>query len=64
MSSCPDRSSRTSTRQHALASARKVARCEIRELEPNVVSVASNGATKLASVVRSLPVPDLLAVDT
>ncbi|MFF0148604.1 S-DNA-T family DNA segregation ATPase FtsK/SpoIIIE [Amycolatopsis sulphurea] len=47
----------------ALASARKVARCQIRELEPNVVSVDFQRRDQLASVVRSLPVPDLLAVD-
>ncbi|WP_208630113.1 FtsK/SpoIIIE domain-containing protein [Amycolatopsis kentuckyensis] len=47
----------------ALASARKVARCQVRELEPNVVSVDFQRRDLLGSVVHSLLVPDLLAAD-
>jgi S-DNA-T family DNA segregation ATPase FtsK/SpoIIIE len=47
----------------ALASARKVARVQIRELEPNVVSIDFQRRDLLASTVTCLPVPDLAAVD-
>jgi S-DNA-T family DNA segregation ATPase FtsK/SpoIIIE len=43
----------------ALAVARKVARCQIRELEPNVVSIDFQCRDLLASVVSCMPVPDI-----
>ncbi|WP_410621765.1 FtsK/SpoIIIE domain-containing protein [Amycolatopsis sp. cmx-8-4] len=47
----------------ALAVARKVTRCQIRELEPDVVSIDFMRRDLLASPVACLPVPDLVAVD-
>jgi S-DNA-T family DNA segregation ATPase FtsK/SpoIIIE len=47
----------------ALAVARKVARCQIRELEPNVVSIDFQRRNLLASVVSCMPVPDIAPVD-
>ncbi|MGW4485421.1 FtsK/SpoIIIE domain-containing protein [Amycolatopsis sp. NPDC004368] len=47
----------------ALAVARKVARCQVREQAPNVVSIDFQRRDLLSSVVRSLPVPDLVAVE-
>ncbi|MFF4597107.1 FtsK/SpoIIIE domain-containing protein [Amycolatopsis sp. NPDC001319] len=47
----------------ALAVARKVARCQVRELEPNVVSIDFQRRDLLGSVVRSSPVRDLVAVE-
>ncbi len=47
----------------ALTSARKVARCQVRELAPNVVSIDFQRRDLLGGVVHSLPVPDLLAAD-
>ncbi|WP_245787561.1 FtsK/SpoIIIE domain-containing protein [Amycolatopsis saalfeldensis] len=47
----------------ALAVARKVTRCQIRELEPDVVSIDFMRRDLLASPVTCLPVPDLVAVD-
>ncbi|WP_329056587.1 FtsK/SpoIIIE domain-containing protein [Amycolatopsis sp. NBC_01488] len=47
----------------ALASARNVARCQVRELAPNVVSIDFQRRDLLGNVVHSLPVPDLLAAD-
>ncbi|WP_410666966.1 FtsK/SpoIIIE domain-containing protein [Amycolatopsis sp. cmx-4-68] len=47
----------------ALASARKVARCQVRELEPNVVSVDFQRRDQLASVVQSLAVPELVTLE-
>jgi S-DNA-T family DNA segregation ATPase FtsK/SpoIIIE len=46
----------------ALASARKVARCQVRELEPNVVSVDFQRRDQLATLVPSPAIPDLVAV--
>ncbi|MGV9363686.1 FtsK/SpoIIIE domain-containing protein [Amycolatopsis sp. NPDC003731] len=47
----------------ALAVARKVTRCQIRELEPDVVSIDFMRRDLLASPVTCLPVPDLISVD-
>ncbi|WP_410589726.1 FtsK/SpoIIIE domain-containing protein [Amycolatopsis sp. lyj-23] len=47
----------------ALAVARKVTRCQIRELEPDVVSIDFMRRDLLADPVACLPVPDLVAVD-
>ncbi|KDN19465.1 FtsK/SpoIIIE domain-containing protein [Amycolatopsis rifamycinica] len=47
----------------ALASARKVARCQVRELEPNVVSVDFQRRDQLASVVQSPAVPELVTLE-
>ncbi|HEV7976366.1 MAG TPA: FtsK/SpoIIIE domain-containing protein [Amycolatopsis sp.] len=47
----------------ALASARKVSRCQIRELSPNVVSIDYQRRDLLSKVVSSLPVPDIASVD-
>ncbi len=50
----------------ALASARKVARCQVRELEPNVVSVDFQRRDQLATVVPPpavLELPDRSSVD-
>ncbi|WP_328606256.1 FtsK/SpoIIIE domain-containing protein [Amycolatopsis sp. NBC_00345] len=46
-----------------LATARKVTRCQVRELEPNVVSLDFMRRDLLASAVSCLPLPDLVAVD-
>ncbi|MEU0793844.1 FtsK/SpoIIIE domain-containing protein [Amycolatopsis sp. NPDC005961] len=42
----------------ALASARKVARCQVRELEPNVVSVDFQRRDQLAALVHSPALPE------
>ncbi|WP_116201949.1 FtsK/SpoIIIE domain-containing protein [Amycolatopsis circi] len=42
----------------ALAVARKVARCQVRELEPNVVSIDFQRHDRLSSVVSCLPLPE------
>ncbi|MFI9452960.1 FtsK/SpoIIIE domain-containing protein [Amycolatopsis sp. NPDC052450] len=47
----------------ALAVARKVKRCQVRELEPNVVSIDFQRRDLLKSAVTSLPVPDLVSPD-
>ncbi len=47
----------------ALAVARKVKRCQVRELEPNVVSIDFQRRDLLKFVVTSLPVPDMVAAD-
>ncbi|MFE0022351.1 FtsK/SpoIIIE domain-containing protein [Amycolatopsis sp. NPDC059021] len=47
----------------ALASARKVTRCQVRELEPNVVSLDFMRRDLLASPVSCPTLPDLVAVD-
>ncbi|MFE0027690.1 FtsK/SpoIIIE domain-containing protein [Amycolatopsis sp. NPDC059021] len=47
----------------ALASARKVSRCQVRELEPNVVSLDFMRRDLLASPVSCPALPDLVAVD-
>jgi S-DNA-T family DNA segregation ATPase FtsK/SpoIIIE len=47
----------------ALASARNVARVQIRELEPNIVSIDFQRRDLLASTVACLPVPDIAAAD-
>ncbi|MET7993353.1 FtsK/SpoIIIE domain-containing protein [Amycolatopsis sp. NPDC005232] len=47
----------------ALAVARKVSRCQVRELEPNIVSIDYQRRDLLGSVVQSLPVPDVASVE-
>ncbi|MGW3961830.1 FtsK/SpoIIIE domain-containing protein [Amycolatopsis sp. NPDC005003] len=47
----------------ALAVARKVTRCQIRELSPDVVSIDFMRRDLLTAPVACLPVPDLVAVD-
>ncbi|WP_410581360.1 FtsK/SpoIIIE domain-containing protein [Amycolatopsis sp. lyj-108] len=46
-----------------LAVARKVTRCQVRELEPNVVSIDFMRRDLLDTAVTCLPVPELVSVD-